>query len=61
MTPDVVMRAVWVVWWVLWMAAAFWSDRAAKAPPRRYEVLYRLFPADRYSQRVPMLVPFIPS
>ena len=45
MTAEVVMRAVWVVWWVLWMVAAFWSDRTAKAPPRRYELLYRFFPA----------------
>ena len=39
------MKTVWVVWWILWMAAAAWSDRAVKAPARRYHVLYRLFPA----------------
>jgi protein-S-isoprenylcysteine O-methyltransferase Ste14 len=44
-TADFVMKIVWVVWWVLWMAAAVWSDRATKAPAGRYHVLYRLFPA----------------
>jgi protein-S-isoprenylcysteine O-methyltransferase Ste14 len=39
------MRAVWIVWWILWMAAAIWSDRAVKAPPRRYHLVYRFFPA----------------
>lgn len=39
------IRAVWILWWILWMVAAFWSDRTAKAPPRRYELLYRFFPA----------------
>ncbi len=39
------MFAVWVVWWILWMAAAVWSDRAVKRPALRYHFLYRLFPA----------------
>jgi len=39
------MLAVWIVWWVLWMAAAAWSDRATKSPPLRFHILYRLFPA----------------
>ena len=39
------MKIVWVAWWILWMAAAVWSDRAVKAPARRYHVLYRLLPA----------------
>ena len=45
MAAEVVMRAVWIVWWILWMAAGVWSDRAVKAPPRRYHLLYRFFPA----------------
>jgi protein-S-isoprenylcysteine O-methyltransferase Ste14 len=44
-TAELVMRIVWAVWWILWIAAAVWSDRAVKAPARRYHVLYRLFPA----------------
>jgi len=45
MTAEVVMRAVWIVWWVLWLAAAAWSDRAVKAPAFHYHLLYRFFPA----------------
>jgi protein-S-isoprenylcysteine O-methyltransferase Ste14 len=44
-TAEVAMPAVWIVWWILWMAAALWSDRAVKAPAFRYHLLYRLFPA----------------
>jgi len=44
-TTEIVMDAVWVVWWILWMAAAVWSDRAVKAPARRYHILYRVLPA----------------
>jgi protein-S-isoprenylcysteine O-methyltransferase Ste14 len=44
-TADLAMKTVWGVWWILWMAAAVWSDRAVKAPARRYHILYRLFPA----------------
>src|SRR5262245_26189701 len=44
-TAEIVMQGAWLVWWISWMAAAAWSDRAVKAPPRRYRVLYRLFPA----------------
>ena len=36
---------MWVAWWILWIAAAKWSDRAVKAPPARYHVVYRLLPA----------------
>ena len=45
MTAEVVMLAVWLVWLIGWWAAAAWSDRAVKAPPRRYELLYRALPA----------------
>ena len=45
MTAEVVMPAVWIVWWILWMAAAAWSDRTVKAPAFLYHLLYRLFPA----------------
>jgi len=38
------MIAVWIVWWVSWMAAAVWSDRAVKSPPLKVHILYRFFP-----------------
>ena len=40
--PAVVVMWIWMIWWVSWLIAAFWSDRAAKRPPRRRELLYRL-------------------
>jgi protein-S-isoprenylcysteine O-methyltransferase Ste14 len=43
-TAELAMMIVWAVWWILWIAAAVWSDPAVKAPQRRYHVLYRLFP-----------------
>lgn len=43
-TAEIAMDVVWVTWWVGWIAAAVWSDRAVKAPPRHQHVLYRLFP-----------------
>ena len=42
MTPDTMMRAVWLVWWVSWLAAAAWRDRAVQRPPRRNQIVYRL-------------------
>jgi protein-S-isoprenylcysteine O-methyltransferase Ste14 len=43
-SAEAVMIAAWIAWWALWMAAAVWSDRAAKSPPLRSHILYRLFP-----------------
>jgi len=43
-SAEAMMNAAWIVWWALWMAAAVWSDRAAKSPPLRSHILYRLFP-----------------
>jgi protein-S-isoprenylcysteine O-methyltransferase Ste14 len=42
---EVAIEAVWIVWWILWLAAAAWSDPVVKAPPRRQHILYRLLPA----------------
>jgi protein-S-isoprenylcysteine O-methyltransferase Ste14 len=42
MTPQVALNAVWLVWWVSWMLAAFWSDRAAKRPGIQNEIVYRV-------------------
>ena len=44
-TPEAVLIGMWVAWWILWMVAAVWSDRAVKAPARRYHIMYRLLPA----------------
>jgi protein-S-isoprenylcysteine O-methyltransferase Ste14 len=42
--PEAVTIAAWILWWVLWMAAAVWSDRAVKRPPLRSHILYRVLP-----------------
>ena len=39
------LRTVWFVWWITWLAAAVWSDRAVKRPPRRSQIVYRLLAA----------------
>ena len=43
--PEVAVRIVWFVWWLSWLAAAAWSDRAVKRPPRRNQIVYRLLAA----------------
>src|SRR5882672_2561332 len=43
--PDISMRIVWFVWWISWLAAAAWSDRAVKRPPRRSQIIYRVLAA----------------
>jgi len=40
--PHVVMAFVWMAWWLSWLAAAAWSDRAAARPPGRHQIVYRL-------------------
>jgi protein-S-isoprenylcysteine O-methyltransferase Ste14 len=44
-TPAVVLPVIWGVWWVSWMAAAAWSDRAVSRPPRHEQILYRALAA----------------
>ncbi|MFL6280913.1 MAG: methyltransferase family protein [Vicinamibacterales bacterium] len=44
-TPEIALRAVWFVWWMTWLAAAAWSDRAVKRPPRRSQIVYRVLAA----------------
>jgi protein-S-isoprenylcysteine O-methyltransferase Ste14 len=41
-TPETTIRTMWLVWWVSWLAAAAWSDRAVKRPPSRHQIIYRL-------------------
>lgn len=42
-SPEIVVRWIWITWWVSWLLAAFWSDRAAKRPATSRQLLYRLF------------------
>jgi len=44
-TPEIALRTVWFVWWITWLAAAAWSDRAVRRPPRRRQIVYRLLAA----------------
>jgi protein-S-isoprenylcysteine O-methyltransferase Ste14 len=41
--PQIALNLVWVAWWLSWLAAAWWRDRAAAKPPRRQEIVYRAF------------------
>jgi protein-S-isoprenylcysteine O-methyltransferase Ste14 len=43
--PENVMRAVWLVWWLSWMAAALWRDRTVSSPGRQQQIVYRLLAA----------------
>ncbi len=44
-TPETTMRAMWLGWWISWLAAAAWSDRAVKKPATRRQIVYRLLAA----------------
>ncbi len=44
MTPDVAIVAMWLVWWISWMAAALWSDQPQARSPR-WQIAYRALPA----------------
>lgn len=41
-TAMTVMDAVWGVWWLSWLAAAFWSDRPVDRPPASNQMWYRV-------------------
>jgi len=45
MTPERTLQAIWFGWWMSWLAAAFWSDRAANRPGAHQQIVYRLFAA----------------
>jgi protein-S-isoprenylcysteine O-methyltransferase Ste14 len=44
-SPEIAIRLVWVGWWVTWLAAAAWSDRAAAKPPTGQQIGYRVLAA----------------
>ena len=33
---------LWLAWWLSWLLAAFWRERAAQQPPQRSQIVYRL-------------------
>jgi protein-S-isoprenylcysteine O-methyltransferase Ste14 len=33
---------LWLAWWLSWLLAALWRERAAKQPPHRSQIVYRL-------------------
>jgi protein-S-isoprenylcysteine O-methyltransferase Ste14 len=41
-TPETTIRTMWLAWWISWLAAAAWSDRAVKRPATRHQIVYRL-------------------
>jgi protein-S-isoprenylcysteine O-methyltransferase Ste14 len=41
-TPETTIRTMWLVWWLSWIVAAAWSDRAVKQPATRHQIVYRL-------------------
>lgn len=41
-TPEFVTLVLWLAWWASWLVAAFWRERAAKQPPHRSQIVYRL-------------------
>ena len=42
MTPERAVVAIWLLWLVSWIAAAFWADPAARRPSFGQEGLYRI-------------------
>ena len=41
-TAEIVTVTLWLIWWASWLLAAFWRERAAKQPPRRSQIVYRV-------------------
>jgi len=39
--PETTTQTIWLAWWGSWLAAAAWSDRAAKQAPARHQFIYR--------------------
>ncbi len=42
MDPETALGVLWAAWWITWIVAAGWSDRAAKKPPLWRQLDYRL-------------------
>ena len=41
-TAEIVNVALWVAWFISWLLAALWRERAAKQPPARSQIFYRV-------------------
>ena len=44
-TPELANFVLWAAWYVSWLVAALWRARAARQPPRRTQIVYRLLAA----------------
>jgi protein-S-isoprenylcysteine O-methyltransferase Ste14 len=44
-TPENAIQFMWSAWWISWLAAAAWSDRAVNRSPTRHQIVYRLLAA----------------
>ncbi len=42
-TPWSALGWLWGLWYLSWLAVAWWADRAVARPPRRAEFVYRVF------------------
>ncbi|HEY2431214.1 MAG TPA: isoprenylcysteine carboxylmethyltransferase family protein [Vicinamibacterales bacterium] len=43
--PLIFVNLAWMAWWLSWLAAAWWRDRAARTPPLGQQIPYRLLAA----------------
>ncbi len=41
---TIAISTAWGVWWLTWMAAALWKNRAVKSPALPQHIIYRLLP-----------------
>ncbi|HEY3639234.1 MAG TPA: isoprenylcysteine carboxylmethyltransferase family protein [Rhizomicrobium sp.] len=42
MTPQLAINYLWFIWFMSWIAAAFWTERTANRPAFGSEILYRV-------------------
>ena len=42
MTPETAIVGTWGAWWLTWLAASAWRDRASSKPPWQQQIGYRL-------------------
>jgi protein-S-isoprenylcysteine O-methyltransferase Ste14 len=40
--PQLALAVAWSAWWLSWLVAAAWSDRAVSRPSRANQIAYRL-------------------
>jgi protein-S-isoprenylcysteine O-methyltransferase Ste14 len=59
LTPDLAVRALWLIWIASWLVASGWSDRTVKAPAARRQIVYRLLAAAGFLLAVRGVPPFL--